>query len=74
MAKKAKKTLQQEIQKQLVSSLDGLSKSADPKKLKKSIKKASKILSKGLKEKVAVVKKKVKKTTVEKPAAEANNQ
>ena len=60
MSKSEKKNFRQEIEKQLITTFDGLGQPANPKKFRKSIKKASKILSKSLEPKSGVGAKKQK--------------
>lgn len=60
MAKSKKKNFRQEIEKQLITTFDGLGQRANPKKFRKSIKKASKILSRSLESKSGVGAKKQK--------------
>lgn len=67
----AKKVIRQQIEQQLFATFDHLKNQLKPKKLRRSIRKASKILSSGLK--ANTIKKKTKvsvKTVKEKVAAE----
>ena len=68
MAKKkdsAKKTFRKQIEQQLFATFDHLKDNADPKKLRRSIRRASKILSSSLKAEPSKKKLKDKKSTEE---------
>jgi len=72
----AKKTIRKQIEQQLFATFDHLKERSDPKKLKRSIRRASKILSASVRAEPAKKKLKDKKTAVDNPkdtiTAEAN--
>lgn len=81
MAKKNKKIFRQQIEQQLIAVFDLQAREANPKKFKRSLKEASRIISDGLEpkkvkqkkaEKDNPKKKKAKSTSVNQPVVEAN--